>query len=447
MSSDKSPPRPEPTATLVKNQPSGNKAPLGAIVRVLDVPSTPARFHLRAGVCSVGAAEDCDLVVEDPTVSRQHVELELRPEGVTVRDLASRNGTYYLGQRVERMILALGSRLTIGRATLVIDADAENLGQELVYSGTSYGGMLGATSVMRRLFALLSRLEGTLVSVLVDGESGVGKEVVARALHERSKVARGPFVAVNCGAIPRELAASELFGHRRGAFTGAQDARKGAFESASGGTLFLDEIGELPLELQPMLLRALESGEILPVGAESKVKVRVRVVAATNRDLASEIAAGRFREDLFYRLAVVRLTVPALRERLEDIALLASSFAAEHEIGPLPPSVVEELVARPWPGNVRELRNVIAVYSALGELPPADGVQTGRLDVALEGAVDLGVPFLDLKDGLVDRFTELYLRALMGSAGGNQSEAARTAGLDRTYLRRLLVKHRLLRSR
>jgi DNA-binding NtrC family response regulator len=346
------------------------------------------------------------------------------------------------------MTLGLGSRLTIGRATLALDADTDELDQAPGYNGTSYGEMIGATPPMQRLFALLSRLEGTLVSVLVDGESGVGKEVVARALHERSKVASGPYVTVNCGALARELVASELFGHKRGAFTGALDSRKGAFELANGGTLFLDEIGELPLDVQPMLLRALEAGEVQPVGAEAKVKVRVRVVSATNRDLASEVAAGRFREDLFYRLAVVRVTVPALRERLEDVVLLANRFAADNGIEQLPGAIIERLLARPWPGNVRELRNVMSVYAALGELPPAvAGIMAEKLDSALEGSVDLTTPYMDQKDGLVDRFTALYLRSLLANANGNQSEAARISGLDRTYLRRLLAKHGLLRGR
>ncbi len=446
MARGKDPSTPEGTQTLIHGaQSPRHAAPIGAVLRVLDAPAAPARFVLRAGVCSIGSAEDCDVVIRDPAVSRQHLELELRPEGVAMRDLKSRNGTFYLGQRVERMTLALGSRLTVGRATLAIEADTDDLGQELTYGSTTYGGMIGATPAMQRLFALLSRLEGSLVSVLVDGESGVGKEVVARALHERSKLANGPYVTVNCGALARELVACELFGHKRGAFTGAHEARKGAFEIANGGTLFLDEIGELPLDIQPILLRALESGEVQPVGAEQKIQVKVRVVAATNRDLASEVAAGRFREDLFYRLAVVRLTVPPLRERLEDIVLLANRFAAEHPIGQLSSSVVEALRARTWPGNVRELRNVISAYAALGVLPPALGQRAEKLDNELEANVDLSVPYMDQKDGLVDRFTAAYLKALVTASNGNQSEAARISGLDRTYLRKLLAKHNLLR--
>src|SRR5262249_27269355 len=232
-----------------------------------------------------------------------------------------------------------------------------------------YRGMIGASLAMRRLFGALARLEGSLVTVLITGESGVGKELVARALHEGSSVASGPLVTVNCGAIAPDLVASELFGHRRGAFTGASDARRGAFESADGGTLFLDEIGELPLDVQPMLLRALESGEVRAVGADRSTMVRVRVIAATHRDLRTEVRASRFREDLYYRIAVVELAVPPLRDRIEDVEDLANRFADAAGIGALAPEVIGRLRARRWPGNVRELRNVVQAFAALGRLP------------------------------------------------------------------------------
>jgi DNA-binding NtrC family response regulator len=290
-------------------------------------------------------------------------------------------------------------------------------------------------------------LEGSLVNVLVTGESGTGKELVARALHDGSSVAAGPFVTVNCGAIPRELVASELFGHRRGAFTGAVDARKGAFESADGGTLFLDEIGELPVDVQPSLLRALESGEIRAVGADRVSNVRVRVVAATNRDLRTEVGAGRFREDLFYRLAVVELAMPALRERIEDIEELANAFATAAGAPALDAQTIAKLHARRWPGNVRELRNVVQAYIALGQLPregPAGGVDS--LDDALTRLIDVSRPYADLKDDLTDRFTRLYLEALMKHTQNNQSAAARMSGLDRSWLWRLLVKHEVTKG-
>jgi MoxR-like ATPase len=324
---------------------------VGAIVRVVGVAAKPQEFRLADGVCRIGSGEANEIVIRDRTVSRQHAELTLTQEGVLLRDLESKNGTHYLGHRVGTMVLALGARVSLGAVVLEIAPDTEGLLDELSYEGTSYRGVLGASSRMRKLFALLTRLESSVATVLVEGESGVGKEVVARAIHEGSPVSRGALVTLNCGAIPKELVASELFGHKRGAFTGAIDARKGAFEIADGGTLFLDEIGELPLDVQPMLLRALEAGEIRPIGEEQVRRVKVRVVAATNRDLASEVAAGRFRQDLFYRLAVVRIHVPPLRARPDDIELLANAFAREARLAEIPRAVMDDLVSRAWPAT------------------------------------------------------------------------------------------------
>jgi transcriptional regulator with GAF, ATPase, and Fis domain len=264
---------------------------------------------------------------------------------------------------------------------------------------------------------------------------------VARAIHERSTLAAQPFVALNCGALPRDLIGSELFGHRKGAFTGATEPRKGAFESASGGTLFLDEIGELPIELQPMLLRALETGEVRPLGGDVPKQVRVRFIAATNRDLEEDVRGGRFREDLFYRLAVLRVTVPPLRERIEDIEPLAQRFAVEAGLaGGLGAPVVEQLKGRRWPGNVRELRNTVQAYVALGVLPEPTRSKTATLDLALREMVNARVGYAEQKDALIDRFTALYLEVLLDATGGNQTVAARWAGLDRGYLGRLLAK-------
>jgi DNA-binding NtrC family response regulator len=432
-------PRPDDeTAALVRRPPA--PAPLGAVVRVLG-PQAPPPFRLRAGRCVVGSAPSSDVPIADATVSRAHAELELVAEGVRVRDLGSTNGTFYLGQRVEQMVLALGGRIEVGARSVLIEADHASLHEQLTYEWDEYHGVVGASPAMRRVFALLTRLEGSLATVLVEGESGVGKELIAGALHGASSVCDGPFVPVNCGAIPRELTASELFGHRRGAFTGALDARKGAFESADGGTLFLDEIGELPVEVQPMLLRVLETGEVRPVGEDQSRHVTVRVIAATNRDLSREVQEGRFREDLFYRLAVVRLYVPPLRDRLEDIEPLARRFATAAGVGVLPQDVLERLRSRPWPGNVRELRNAIQSYAALRELPEAARAPAGGIDRELAQLIDLDRPYLEQRDGLTDRFTRLYLAALLARADGNQTVAAKIAGLDRTYLGRLLARY------
>jgi DNA-binding NtrC family response regulator len=433
----------ESTATLVREV---APRPLGAIVRVLDARAKPSTFRLGTpSRCVIGAGADADVIVEESTVSRQHAAFELVPEGVRVTDLGSRNGTFYLGQRVEKISLSLGATLKLGAASIAIEADGESLRSAAIYPGGEYRGIVGTSLVMRRLFAVLARLEGSLVTVLVTGESGVGKELVARALHDGSSVAAGPLVVVNCGAIPRELVASELFGHRRGAFTGAVDSRRGAFESADGGTLFLDEIGELPLELQPVLLRALETGEVRPVGGEVR-QVHVRVVAATNRDLAAEVEAGRFREDLFYRLAVVRLHVAPLRDRVEDIEPLARRFASSLGPAPLPDDVLEELKGRSYPGNVRELRNVVQAWTALGMLPEPGRTRAGELERLLADLVDVQRPYGDQKEHVSDVFTRVYLHALLAQTKGNQTQAAKLAGLDRSYLGRLLVKHGLSRG-
>ncbi len=434
---------PRGTATLVQG--GAVPRPLEAVIRVLDARARPSAFRLTSGVCVVGAAPDCDVVVDDTTVSRRHASLELVPEGVSVTDLGSRNGTFYLGQRVEKITLSLGARVRLGGTTLSLDADGDSLGAGAIHAADHYRGILGASLGMRRLFAMLERLEGSLVPVLVNGESGAGKELVARALHEGSRVSGGQLVVVNCGAIPRELVASELFGHRRGAFTGAVEARRGAFEAAHGGTIFLDEIGELPIEVQPVLLRALETGEVQPVGGEAK-RVSARVVAATNRDLAEEVSAGRFREDLYYRLEVVKLVVPPLRERIEDIEPLAQKFAHDTGGGPLPASVIEQLKARSFRGNVRELRNVVSAYTALGTIPEPPRRREADLEQLLADLVDVRRGYAEQKDEITDRFTRVFLQALLAHTGGNQSQAARLAGLDRTYLGRLLVKYGLARG-
>lgn len=410
--------------------------PLPIRVRVVGPNGKSAR--LSRGSLVVGASSQADLVVDDASVSRRHVELELVPEGVIVRDLGSRNGLYYLGQRIERMIAAPPTLLRIGGTTLAIELDSSHDGAPLRRSG--FRGMVGASEAMQRLFGSLARLDGSLIPTLVTGETGVGKEVVARAIHEGSRVAEGPFVAVNCGALARELVASTLFGHRRGAFTGATDARRGAFAAAEGGTLFLDEIGELPLEMQPALLRALELGEIVPVGEDRSQRVKVRIVAATNRDLEAEVHAGRFREDLYFRLAVMTLRVPALRERPDDVPMLADLFARQEGLPGLPEGVIATLQTRTYSGNVRELRNAVRAYAAIGVLEERRSSIPPPPPSAPGGDVRFDVPYLAQRDELVEQFTMRYVSELLLRTNGNQTAAAKLAGLDRTYFGRLLAK-------
>jgi len=418
-------------------------APLAAHIRVLSDGHAGA-FRLRDGTCRVGSGSDCDLVVKHRTVSRTHVELELVAEGVRVTDLDSRNGTFYLGQRVKQITVALGAHLRLGEAELALEPDTDALFDDLQYDSSEYRGMLGTSLSMRRLFAIMRRLEGSLASVLIEGESGVGKELIARAIHEGSARRDGPFVAINCGAISRELIGSELFGHIKGAFSGAVDSRVGAFRSADGGTLFLDELGELPLDLQPNLLRALEAGEVRPVGSDQVTHVSVRLVTATNQDLEQNVREGRFREDLFYRLAVVRAFVPPLRERRDDIEPLVRRFAEQSGIGELPTAVVERLKSGEWPGNVRELRNAIEAYAAVRVLPQSRAPRgisgPAGMDASLDDYVDLGRPYLELRDELVAKFSQRYIERAMEKTGNNKTAAAEIAGLDRKHFRTLLER-------
>jgi two-component system, NtrC family, nitrogen regulation response regulator GlnG len=424
------------TATLRRAPPP---PPLAAVIRVLGAKASPARFLLSGGKCVVGAGPSSDIIISSPMVSRSHLELTLAPEGVGVRDLGSRNGTFYLGQRIEKMMLMLGSRVRAGDVEIALDPDTESL-QALGEADCGYRGLVGTSAVMRRLFALLIRLEGSLVNVLIEGESGVGKELVARALHEGSGLAHQRLVIVNCGGVARELVTSELFGHRRGAFTGAVESRTGAFEAADGGTLFFDEIGELPLDVQPVLLRALETGEVQAVGDGAPKKVRVRVIAATNRDLEQEMRCGRFREDLFYRIAVMRLKLAPLRQRPEDIEVLARLFAAGLGVPELPAEFIDRLTRHTWPGNARELRNAVQTFVAVGALPEETQPLLPALEQALKEVIDIGRPYAEQKELVADHFARTYLKLLLAHTAGNQSEAARISGMDRTYLGRLLVK-------
>jgi DNA-binding NtrC family response regulator len=431
--------------------------PLPVVLRP-GVPSDPPALRLDSGKCIVGSGSRSSIVIDSPTVSRAHAELSLVPEGVLVRDLGSRNGTFYLGQRIGMAILAPGTRIFLGQAPLSIELDAERLNAtDETLRATSFRGMVGSSPAMMHLFSMIARLDGSLVACLVQGESGVGKELVARAIHEGSRVSGGPYVPLSCGAIPRELVASTLFGHKRGAFTGAVEARRGAFGAADGGTIFLDEIGELPLDVQPALLRVLETGEVAPVGEDAPRKVHVRVVAATHRDLEARVREGQFREDLYYRLAVVKLHVPALRERRDDIPRLARAFARQEGMADLDADVIAALQERPLPGNVRELRNAVLTYTALGTLGTAGAASAtaaptagpsvapgaalpARREAAAGLAPSLDVPYLEQRDALVDAFTRKYVALLLERTKGNQTEAARIAGLDRTYLGRLLAK-------
>jgi transcriptional regulator with GAF, ATPase, and Fis domain len=413
-------------------------------------PDRGAALLLRRGSYSVGKAPDCDLVLADPAVSRRHLIVKLVPRGVEVTDVGSKNGSFFQGARFRQLIIGPGAAVVIGDSQLVL-ADARRAGTEPAVSRHDhFGGLIGCSLAMRRLFALLERVAPAPGAVLIEGETGTGKEVCAEAIHAASERVRGPLVVCDLSALPPALVESELFGHVRGAFAGADRDHVGAFAMAAGGTLFIDEIGELGSDIQPRLLRALERREVKPLGDSRYTPVDVRVIAASNRDLWQECRAGRFRADLYHRLAVLRVRIPPLRERREDIPFLARHILARRARD-LTPDALSLLAAHDWPGNVRELRNVLVHASSLAP----DGKLIGPAQLGMDDSVR---PVLDAKAGLewadgsdfhlakkqiVQSWERSFLADLMQRAGGNVARAARKAGLDRPYLYRLLRKHGL----
>jgi transcriptional regulator with GAF, ATPase, and Fis domain len=412
----------------------------------------------------VGSAKGADLTVADSTVSRLHAELEPRRDGLWIRDLGSRNGTFINGIRVTSGRAPETGKIQLGSTVISLVA-SPTASQVPLWPEARFGALVGQSVVMRELFATLAAVAATDSTALIFGETGTGKERVAEAIHEASARRAAPFVIVDCAALPEQLLQSELFGHAKGAFTGALAARPGAIESADGGTVFLDEIGELPLSMQPTLLRVLESRLVRRLGETAHRSVDVRFLSATHRDLRSMVTAGAFREDLYFRLAVLPVTVPPLRERMDDIALLLEHFlprateAARSEL-------LADLLDRPWLGNVRELRNFIERASAFGAQralamsappsregsvsipPPPPSLPSLPPPLAPprpgQGGSDLGVlaatfdkPYREFRDD-VERE---YIERLVKRHGGSVSAAAQAAGIDRTYIHRLVRKH------
>ncbi|MEZ4307210.1 MAG: sigma 54-interacting transcriptional regulator [Polyangiaceae bacterium] len=395
----------------------------------------------------VGTGQGADLRLSDRRVSRAHLSLRAEPDGVRLTELGSRNGTYFAGARVHDLALVEDASVVLGETTLLVRVLSEPLDVS-VSSRQTFGQAIARSAGMRHVFELLEQAARTDVTVLLEGESGTGKEVLAHALHEESPRKDGPFVVVDCGAIPEKLVESELFGHERGAFTGAVAARAGAFEQASEGTLFLDEIGELPLEAQPKLLRALESRSFRRVGGSKAVHTRARVVAATNRKLREAVRKKEFRGDLFYRLAVVHVTVPQLRDRPDDVLPLAESFLRRATGDPkaaIPAELSALLMSYSWPGNARELRNVVERFATFGRTDPR--VLFGEAEAPSPGlSVDVGVldglPYHEAKQRLIDAFHRGVLPRAVDACGGNVARAAEQLGLPKASLYRMLQQLR-----
>ncbi len=396
----------------------------------------------------IGTSEQAGCVLKDRLVSRLHAEVLLRDDGVWVRDLKSRNGTTLQGVRItEGRVPEAGATLTVGGTSLRVSLSAVK--PTPLWPLASFGGMAGRSESMRALFNRLAALGPSQACALIQGETGTGKELIARAIHEGSPRAAHPFIIVDCGALPEALLESELFGHAKGAFTGADTARVGAIEAATKGTVFLDEVGELPLSVQPRLLRALESKTIRRVGENAHVPVDVRFLAATHRDLQSMVAEGTFREDLYFRLAVLPVRVAPLRQRAEDVEPLLEHFLSAPGFQKLGPHVLERALRYGWPGNVRELRSFAERIEALGVDVALELLGTGRLDPApavSTGAlapVDPTVPFKVLRERWNDHLEREYLKGLIALKGRSSAELAEAAGLDRSYIHRLLRKHAL----
>jgi len=420
-------------------------------VEIVKGPTTGTIAELPGLGARVGSGKDADLVINDPTVSRHHLTLRIEGDAIRVIDNQSRNGTQLDGVRILDAFARPDAVLVIGSTSLrlrMLDASIE----VPLSINDRFGNMVGRSVPMRRLFGLLERIAPTDMSVLVEGETGTGKELVAEGLHLQSRRAEKPFVVFDCSAVSQNLIESELFGHKKGAFTDARQDRAGRFEEADGGTLFLDEIGELPLELQPKLLRVLERREIRRIGDDKVRQVNVRIVAATNRSLSIEVERGRFREDLYHRLAEVVVQVPPLRFRPEDIPVLARHIEAKMRekhptIASLPEDVLQQWRGMSFPGNVRELRNHVRLALFLGpERQTSVGIEETPQPLN-EMAVRLDEPLFDGFERLKEAYEKAYLQKALEKTGNNVTHTAELAGVGRRYVQRAMERYGLREDR
>ena len=412
----------------------------------LRVVGEPSRYEIKSHRTVIGKDPSADCQLTDEYVSRRHCEIRLGDDEVQIADLGSRNGTFVNNIRVDSAYLTDGVELKLGNTRILFGRDSELATRLPLSQHESFGALVGSSTAMRRAFFALERACNTDDTVLIEGETGTGKEVAARELHSRSRRAQKPFIVIDCGAIAPNLIESHLFGHERGTFTGAEERRIGQFEAAHGGTVFLDEIGELPLHLQPRLLRVLESRTIKRLGATHYRDIDVRVIAATNRNLNAAINEGTFRGDLFYRLAVIRVRMPPLREHLGDIHRLVERFRSnvEAEEGPslehlLKPELLARMQRYSWPGNVRELqyylrRNVLME----GHAPLSDDERQGQ-----EPFYRPDLPLEQARRHWNHQLEGRYVLECLERAQGNVSAAARAAGVDRSYFHSLLRRHGL----
>jgi len=440
---------------LIDDLPAFSRQRGGGVFIVLKGPDRGESVSVQDQPVYFGSAPACEMVLTDKTVSRRHLLAVPNGASVILKDQGSTNGSFVQGSRFKEITIGYGAEFKVGR-TLIKYLPEEEIVDPSPSEETSFGQLIGSSTKMRQLFNLLQDVAATDATVLIEGETGTGKELIAEEIHNHSKRRDGPFIVFDCGSVPRELIESALFGHVKGSFTGAQSDKDGLVKSAHGGTLFLDEIGELNLELQPQLLRVIEKREVRRVGETQGVKVDIRIIAATNRDLRAMVAKGSFREDLFFRLAVVPIEVPPLRERREDIPLLIDTLLVALSDGGPSLTVADDardaLVAHDWPGNVRELRNVLERAAYLARA-------TGETDVRLASVPFAGKPagwdasgmpafdgrksYRQTKSEWEEVFEKRYVQWLLERNEGNISAAAREADMDRKYLHKLAKKHGL----
>jgi transcriptional regulator with GAF, ATPase, and Fis domain len=421
-------------------------------VQVIRGPDAGRSIEAAGRTLYIGSARDCDLVLSDDTVSRRHCEIELFESGFRVRDLESTNGVHCGGMRVLGVECSAAVELRLGETTLSVTPLPETEERELVIA-QRFGDLLGISRKMRELFAELERLSRTTLSILIEGETGTGKDIAAESIHRASERGAGPLVVFDCSAVAPSLIESELFGHERGAFTGAVQARPGVFEEAHGGTLFLDEIGELPRDLQPKLLRALEKRQVKRLGSQRVVNIDVRVLSATNRNLAAEVRADSFRQDLYYRIAGARVCMPPLRERMDDLPMLVDHFLALDA-----PTLDRAMIGRDvwtmfrghrWPGNVRELRNAVQRLVAAPELSlnlpePATAPSTQSLTSPYAPpTVQLHEPLREARRKASEAFERNYVRSVLERTEGNITRAAAIAEVSRQMVQKLIRKYGL----
>lgn len=401
------------------------------------------------GSCPIfaGTSETCELRLTDREVSRRHVSFEVKDGLLRLRDAGSTNGTWVNGTRTVEALLVGGESVRIGATTLSILRSIREVEHPLPEE-TSFGSFVGESLAIRRLYPLCHKVAGVDIPLVIEGETGTGKEALAEAIHQASGRAKRPFVVFDCTAVPPSLLEGALFGHERGAYTGADSARAGIFEEADSGTLFIDEIGDLDLGLQSRLLRAIQKSEVRRIGGNQWLRVDVRIIAATRRDLEAEVAAGRFRDDLFFRLAVARVTLPPLRDRPEDIEVLARHFWGMHTAGrsvAFPEELLGRLRSYSWPGNVRELSNTMARLAAFGDLAAKEGHLFMRRGVAvpttgepdfIDTVVARQLKLAPARDLVISEFERRYLAFLDGVHGDERARVAASGVSDR-YLRTL----------